>query len=153
MTQLEMTVAALRKCVPAADFDAAMAEIMEHNHAITGSDVEWTIRDLLTEFGASEVNVGHRYVVTAIMECYRDPSLLDNITYHLYPKIAVIHDSTAVRVERAIRHSVEIMWTRGDWETLDHHFGNIVSAGKGKPTNGEFIARMVTIVRRKIERG
>jgi two-component system response regulator (stage 0 sporulation protein A) len=155
MTQLEMTVAALRKCVPASDFDAAMAEIMEHNAAetVNDNDVEWTARDLLTEFGASEANVGHRYIMSAIMECYHDPRLLDRITAGLYPRIAQQHDTTPTRVERAIRHAVEIMWTRADFETLDHYFGNIVSADKGKPTNGEFIARTVTIVRRKIERG
>lgn len=71
-------------------------------------------------------------------------------TNGLYPQLAVIFDTTASRVERAIRHLIEVTWARGDWDTLTRYFGNTVSAEKGKPTNGEFIARMSNVVKQRL---
>ena len=65
---------------------------------------------------------------------------INNITFGLYPQIAAKFDTTASRVERAIRHAIEVAWDRGDLETLQKYFGYTVSNVKGKPTNSEFIA-------------
>ena len=75
---------------------------------------------------------------------------MNNPINGLYPQLAVIFDTTASRVERAIRHLVEVTWARGDLEVLNRYFGNTVSADKGKPTNGEFIARMSNIVKQRL---
>jgi two-component system response regulator (stage 0 sporulation protein A) len=76
---------------------------------------------------------------------------IDNITFGLYPQLAAAFDTTAARVERAIRHLVEVTWTRGDMEVLMRYFGNTVSPEKGKPTNGEFIARITNIIKLRMK--
>ncbi len=67
--------------------------------------------------------------------------------------MAAEFDTTAARVERAIRHLIEVTWTRGDLDALEDYFGNTVNPAKGKPTNGEFIARMVNLVKQRIKEG
>lgn len=69
-----------------------------------------------------------------------DADILNSITKILYPTIAKKYDTTASRVERAIRHAIEVAWERGRMETIEELFGYTVSNGKGKPTNSEFIA-------------
>ena len=69
----------------------------------------------------------------------------------LYSQPAARFDTTAARVERAIRHLVEVTWSRGDLKVLERYFGNTVSPEKGKPTNGEFIARLANIVKLRMK--
>ena len=76
---------------------------------------------------------------------------LNNITFGLYPQLAAEFDTTAARVERAIRHLVEITWARGSIEAQECYFGNTVSAARGKPTNGEFIARIANVVKSRMK--
>ena len=73
------------------------------------------------------------------------------ITKVLYPQVAKTFGTTPSRVERAIRHAIEVAWNRGDLDVLDKYFGNTVSASKGKPTNSEFIARVANIVRQRMK--
>ena len=75
---------------------------------------------------------------------------INNITFGLYPQIAAKFDTTASRVERGIRHLIEVTWIRGDMDVLCGYFGNTVSPDRGKPTNGEFIARLSNIVREQL---
>ena len=113
-------------------------------------DPEQEIRRILLELGAPDHLVGHPYTVQAILLVVQDRTYIDSITFGLYPQLAVIFDTTASRVERAIRHLIEVTWARGDWDTLNRYFGNTVSAEKGKPTNGEFIARMSNVVKQRL---
>ena len=76
---------------------------------------------------------------------------INPITFGLYPQLAAAFDTTAARVERAMRHLVEVTWTRGDVDVLNRYFGNTVSPDKGKPTNGEFVARISNIVKLKMK--
>lgn len=156
MTMLEKTVEALRRCVPAADFDAAMAEVEREEAApkFAGTqavDVENIIRNLLTELGTPAHIKGHRYVITALRLVVEDPRHLDAVTRRLYPRIAEIHGTIKTRVERAIRHAIEVTWDRGDLSVLDRYFGNTVSRNKGKPTNAEFLAQMANVIRHKMK--
>ena len=80
-----------------------------------------------------------------------DQMYINNITFGLYPQLAARFDTTAARVERAMRHLVEVTWSRGDMDVLNRYFGNTVSADKGKPTNGEFIARLANIVKQQMK--
>ena len=105
------------------------------------------MRQILLELGAPDHLLGHEYVVEGILLVANDRTYINNITFGLYPQLAVTFDTTASRVERAIRHLIEVTWTRGDLKVLNRYFGCTVSADKGKPTNGEFIARMANIVR------
>ena len=157
MRILEMQVDALmRLCTAERECDQALAreEIrrMLENRKLcrAGSDPEYLIRELLLELGAPDHLVGHPYTVQAILLVVQDRTYIDNITFGLYPQLAVIFDTTASRVERAIRHLIEVTWSRGDWDTLNRYFGNTVSAEKGKPTNGEFIARMSNVVKQRL---
>ena len=157
MSILEKQVDALmRLCTAEKESDRAQVreEVrrMLENQKVgrANSDPEYLIRELLLELGAPDHLVGHPYTVQAILLVVQDRTYIDSITFGLYPQLAVIFDTTASRVERAIRHLIEVTWDRGDWDTLTRYFGNTVSAEKGKPTNGEFIARMSNVVKQRL---
>lgn len=113
-------------------------------------DPEWILREVLLELGAPDHLIGHPYVVQAVLLVAENRTYIDSITFGLYPQLAAQFDTTAARVERAIRHLIEVTWTRGDLEALNRYFGSIVRADRGKPTNGEFIARLANVVRQKL---
>ena len=115
-------------------------------------DPEQEIRRILLELGAPDHLVGHPYVIRAILLVMQDRLYINSITFGLYPQLAVEFDTTPARVERAIRHLIEVTWCRGDVDVLDRYFGNTVSASRGKPTNGEFIARMANVVKASVQR-
>ena len=83
---------------------------------------------------------GYMYLRTAILETYLNVDFLGQITKVLYPEIARKYETTASRVERAIRHAIEVAWNRGNIDAIDDIFGYTISASKAKPTNSEFIA-------------
>lgn len=156
MTMLEKTVEALRRCVPADTFNAAMAEV-EREEATPKSvgakavGIEPIIRELLTELGTPAHIKGHRYIITALRLIVEDPDNIDAITKKLYPGIAAEQDTTKSRVERAVRHAIEVTWDRGDLSVLARYFGNTVSLNKGKPTNAEFLAQLANTIRHKMK--
>ncbi len=113
-------------------------------------DPELLVRDILLELGAPDHLVGHPYVVEAILLAAEDRSYINNITFGLYPQVAARFDTTAARVERAMRHLIEVTWTRGDIDVLCRYFGNTISMDKGKPTNGEFVARIANVVKQQM---
>lgn len=115
-------------------------------------DPEQEIRRILLELGSPDHLVGHPYVIRAILLVIQDRLYINNITFGLYPQLAVEFDTTPARVERAIRHLIEVTWSRGDLDILEHYFGNTVSASRGKPTNGEFIARIANVVKTSAQR-
>ena len=90
---------------------------------------------------------GYRYWKDAIILAWNDIEMLNSITKVLYPTIAKKHQTTPSRVERAIRHAIEVAWSRGKMDTIDALFGYTVSTGKGKPTNSEFIALIADKIR------
>lgn len=113
-------------------------------------DIDRHIREALLDLGVPDHLRGHPYLVCAITMAVNDPEVMDEVTTTLYPGVARAYDSTAARVERAIRHAIEVGWIRGDLDVLQQYFGNTVSAVKGKPTNSEFIARVASVVRQRI---
>lgn len=115
------------------------------------NDPEQEVRRILLELGAPDHLAGHDYAVEAILLVLGNRDYLRNITFLLYPRLAATFNSTAARVERSIRHLVEVTWTRGDLTILDRYFGNTISPDKGKPTNGEFIARIANVVRERLQ--
>jgi two-component system response regulator (stage 0 sporulation protein A) len=108
--------------------------------AVSSVDVEMLIVDILKKVGMPPHLKGYNYVVRAVLLCLSDSSYLDQITYRLYPDIAKEFDTTPSRVERAIRHAVEVVFDRGDPDYIFEVFGNTMSTKKGKLTNSEFIA-------------
>ena len=115
-------------------------------------DPEQEIRRILLELGAPDHLVGHPYVIRAILLVIQDRLYINSITFGLYPQLAVEFDTTPARVERAIRHLIEVTWARGDLDILEKYFGNTVSASRGKPTNGEFIARLANVVKANMQK-
>lgn len=103
-------------------------------------DMEVVVTDIIHQLGVPAHIKGYHYIRTAILRSVEDHSMLDSITKVLYPTVAEDYDTTSSRVERAIRHAIEIAWDRGNVDTLNSFFGYTVDTGKGKPTNSEFIA-------------
>lgn len=103
-------------------------------------ELESEITSLLHEIGIPAHIKGYMYLRTAILETYLNVDFLGQITKVLYPEIARKYETTASRVERAIRHAIEVAWNRGNIDAIDDIFGYTISASKAKPTNSEFIA-------------
>ncbi len=103
-------------------------------------DLEQDVTDMIHEIGVPAHIKGYQYLREAIMMSVNDSEMMGSITKILYPTIAKKYQTTSSRVERAIRHAIEVAWNRGRMETLDDMFGYTINTGKGKPTNSEFIA-------------
>lgn len=105
------------------------------------------VTDMIHEIGVPAHIKGYQYLREAIIMSVDDVEMLNSITKILYPTIAKRFDTTPSRVERAIRHAIEVAWSRGKMETLDNLFGYTINTGKGKPTNSEFIALIADKIR------
>lgn len=103
-------------------------------------DLENKVSKILHEIGVPAHIKGYRYVRASIILAVEEPESIEAVTKILYPKIAKKFDSTPSRVERAIRHAIEVAWDRGDVDTLQKYFGYTIQCERGKPTNSEFIA-------------
>ncbi len=110
-------------------------------------DLEQDVTDMIHEIGVPAHIKGYQYLREAIMMSVEDQSMISSITKILYPTIAKKFQTTPSRVERAIRHAIEVAWSRGRMETLDALFGYTIDTGKGKPTNSEFIALIADKIR------
>ena len=102
--------------------------------------LETLVTSVIHEIGVPAHIKGYQYLREAIIIAVEDMEVINAVTKVLYPEVARRIDTTASRVERAIRHAIEVAWDRGDIETLQKYFGYTVSNAKGKPTNSEFIA-------------
>ncbi|MDL2300291.1 sporulation transcription factor Spo0A [Clostridiaceae bacterium OttesenSCG-928-D20] len=108
-----------------------------------------TVTDVLHEIGVPAHIKGYQYLREAIIMAIKDMDVINAVTKVLYPAVAKHFATTSSRVERAIRHAIEVAWDRGDLETLQRFFGYTVSNIKGKPTNSEFIAMIADGIRLK----
>ena len=106
----------------------------------TQLQLERAITDIIHDIGVPAHIKGYQYLRVAITMAVMDSSILDSVTKQLYPSVARQFQTTPSRVERAIRHAVEVAWDRGNVETLNSYFGYTIHNNKGKPTNSEFIA-------------
>ena len=157
MTLLQKKVDAIARSLLAndtTDRNAALAELAvlmkkPQNCADGAAEIS---RNLLFELGVPEHILGSRYLIKAIELAVQDRHIIDAMQKGLYPAVAQCFDTTGPRVERAIRHAIELSWDRGDMDVLQRYFGFTVSNIKGKPTNSEFIARCMNIVRERIGR-
>lgn len=119
----------------------------EEDRQMSGHDLERDVTDMIHEIGVPAHIKGYQYLREAIIMSVEDPEMLGSITKVLYPTIARKYQTTSSRVERAIRHAIEVAWNRGRMETLDAMFGYTINTGKGKPTNSEFIALIADKIR------
>lgn len=104
------------------------------------TSIESMVTGIIHEIGVPAHIKGYQYLRVAITMAVMDSSILDSVTKQLYPSVARQFQTTPSRVERAIRHAVEVAWDRGNVETLNSYFGYTIHNNKGKPTNSEFIA-------------
>ena len=115
------------------------------------SGLEELVTSIIHEVGVPAHIKGYQYVREAIMITVEDMDVINSVTKVLYPEVAQKYHTTPSRVERAIRHAIEVAWDRGDLETLQKFFGYTVSNAKGKPTNSEFIAMISDRLRLKLK--
>ena len=104
------------------------------------ANLEIIVTDIIHQIGVPAHIKGYHYLREAIICSVNDKEMLESVTKLLYPAVAKKFSTTPSRVERAIRHAIEIAWDRGDIDTLNSFFGYTINTGKGKPTNSEFIA-------------
>lgn len=116
-------------------------------------DLESKVTNIIHEIGVPAHIKGYQYLREAIIYSVEDPEMLGAVTKILYPAIAKRSHTTSSRVERAIRHAIEVAWNRGCEEVLEEIFGYTISVGRGKPTNSEFIAMLADKItlKRKIQ--
>ena len=111
------------------------------------NNLQQSISRILHELGMPSHIKGYQYIRTAITMVYDNPEIVGAITKELYPELADKFDTTVSRVERAIRHAIEVSWNRGDWDLMDDIFGHSVDVDKAKPTNSEFIVTLADKLR------
>ncbi len=121
--------------------------VREEQGTYSGGNLEADVTNVIHEIGVPAHIKGYQYLRDAIILSVNDMEMLNSITKILYPTIAKKHQTTPSRVERAIRHAIEVAWSRGKMDTIDELFGYTVSTGKGKPTNSEFIALIADKIR------
>nr|WP_312576283.1 sporulation transcription factor Spo0A [Sedimentibacter sp.] len=115
-------------------------EVIYNEKVKSELSLEVKITEILHEVGVPAHIKGYQYLRTSIIDVVNNIELLGAITKELYPSIAIKYTTTPSRVERAIRHAIEVAWTRGKIETINNIFGYTIHNNKGKPTNSEFIA-------------
>lgn len=120
--------------------DTRRVNAYENKNEYIERNLEADVTNIIHEVGIPAHIKGYQYLRDAIIMCVNDMEMLNSITKILYPTIAKRHDTTSSRVERAIRHAIEVAWSRGKIDTIDELFGYTINEGKGKPTNSEFIA-------------
>ncbi len=106
---------------------------------LLSGNLQINISKMLHSLGMPSHIKGYQYVREAISMVYSNPEIVGGITKELYPELASKFDTTVSRVERAIRHAIEVSWNRGDWDLMEEVFGHSVDIDKAKPTNSEFI--------------
>ncbi len=124
---------------------------IQNNNQNSESNLEALVTNIIHQVGVPAHIKGYQYLREAIIMVINDIDIVNQITKSLYPKIAVRFSTTPSRVERAIRHAIEVAWGRGEQESVNTIFGYTISATKGKPTNSEFIAMIADKLRLELK--
>lgn len=111
------------------------------------NNLEISVTKILHELGMPSHIKGYQYIREGIMMIYNNPDIIGGITKELYPDVATKFDTTVSRVERAIRHAIEVSWNRGNWDLMEDVFGHSIDIDKAKPTNSEFIVTVADKLR------
>lgn len=119
--------------------------------SVTHSDLELMITEIIHQIGVPAHIKGYHYLRESILLSVEDPEIINSVTKVLYPTVAKTHHTTASRVERAIRHAIEVAWDRGNVDVLNSYFGYTIDNNRGKPTNSEFIAMISDKLRLRLK--
>lgn len=127
--------------------------VVKKDNVVTDTQLEFIITEIIHDLGVPAHIKGYQYIRYSIMLAVKDEDIIGSITKCLYPTVAKKHNTTSSRVERAIRHAIEVAWDRGDVDTLNSYFGYTIQNNKGKPTNSEFIAMISDKIRLQLKAG
>lgn len=125
---------------PELQSSAVLNEFFKNSNSDEGHSLDRQISKIFVSIGIPPHIKGYQYLRTAIKTCVKDTSIISSITKRLYPDVAKEYDSTPSKVERAIRHAIEVCWNRGKIDSINNIFGSQVFTKNDRPTNGEFIA-------------
>ena len=117
-----------------------ISPIVVKDNVVTDPELELMVTEIIHQIGVPAHIKGYHYLREAIILSVKNSEIINSVTKLLYPTVAKNHGTTSSRVERAIRHAIEVAWDRGDIDVLNSYFGYTIQNDRGKPTNSEFIA-------------
>lgn len=123
----------------------------DNNDAVSKHDLELMVTEIMHQIGVPAHIKGYHYLREAIILSITNTEVINSVTKILYPTVAKKHNTTSSRVERAIRHAIEVAWDRGDIDVLNSYFGFTIQNDRGKPTNSEFIAMISDKLRLRLK--
>ncbi len=129
------------------------APLVVKNNVVTDPQLELMVTDIIHQIGVPAHIKGYHYLREAIILSVKNSEIVNSVTKLLYPTVAKTYSTTASRVERAIRHAIEVAWDRGDIDVLNSYFGYTIQNDRGKPTNSEFIAMISDKLRLRLKIG
>lgn len=143
----------LIKPIDPASLVAHIESLLDHaaQHHTAVGDMEAQVTKIIHQIGVPAHIKGYQYLRTAILMTIENNEIINSVTKVLYPSVAKRYDTTTSRVERAIRHAIEVAWDRGDIDVLNSYFGYTIQNNRGKPTNSEFIAMIADNLRLKFK--
>lgn len=122
-----------------------------HNLTLSQNGIELKVTEILHQIGVPAHIKGYHYLRDSIIMSIDQPEIINAVTKQLYPSVAKKYETTSSRVERAIRHAIEVAWDRGDVDVLNSYFGYTIHISRGKPTNSEFIAMIADKLRLQLK--
>ena len=122
-----------------------------HNLTLSQNGIELKVTEILHQIGVPAHIKGYHYLRDSIIMSIEQPEIINAVTKQLYPSVAKRYETTSSRVERAIRHAIEVAWDRGDVDVLNSYFGYTIHISRGKPTNSEFIAMIADKLRLQLK--
>lgn len=125
--------------------------VVVKDNIVSDAQLELMITEIIHQIGVPAHIKGYHYLREAIMLSVKNSEIINSVTKLLYPTVAKKHNTTSSRVERAIRHAIEVAWDRGDIDVLNSYFGYTIQNDRGKPTNSEFIAMISDKLRLKLK--
>ena len=128
-----------------------ISPIVVKDNVVTDPELELMVTDIIHQIGVPAHIKGYHYLREAIILSVKNSEIINSVTKLLYPTVAKNHGTTSSRVERAIRHAIEVAWDRGDIDVLNSYFGYTIQNDRGKPTNSEFIAMISDKLRLRLK--
>lgn len=125
--------------------------LVYNNTVVSDTDLEFMVTEIIHQIGVPAHIKGYNYLRESIILAIKDSEIINSVTKTLYPTVAKEHSTTSSRVERAIRHAIEVAWDRGDVNVLNSYFGYTIHNNRGKPTNSEFIAMISDKLRLRLK--
>lgn len=128
-----------------------ISPVVVKDNVVTDPELELMVTEIIHQIGVPAHIKGYHYLREAIILSVKNSDIINSVTKLLYPTVAKNHGTTSSRVERAIRHAIEVAWDRGDIDVLNSYFGYTIQNDRGKPTNSEFIAMISDKLRLRLK--